>query len=57
MIVNEGLLWMIVNKGPLLTIINKGPLLTIINNMTNFKKTIVFENDRFKNNHFLKTSF
>ena len=52
MIVNEGLLWMIVNKGPLLTIINKGPLLTIINNMTNFKKTIVFENDRFKNDDF-----
>ena len=39
---------MIVNKGPLLTIINKGPLLTIINNMTNFKKTIIFENEHFE---------
>ena len=38
---------MIVNEGPSLTIVNEGLSLTDVN-----ETTIVFQNDRFKNDHF-----
>ena len=43
---------MIVNEGPSLTIVNELSSLTDAN-----ETTIVFQNDRFKNDHFLKTFF
>ena len=51
-IVSVGLSLTIGNEGPSLMIVNEGPSLTIVNEMTNFIKTIVLKNDRFKNDHF-----
>ena len=53
-IVNEGSSLTIVNKGSSLKIVYEWLSLTIVNETTNFIKTVVIENDRFENDHFLK---
>ena len=57
MIVNEGSSLTIGNEWSSLTIVNEGSSSTIVNETTSFRKTIIFKNDRFKNDHFYKMNF